>query len=84
MVVNKRVFARIDRLAGIVVFLKSKYTNDFLNDWNYNLRSLLDKIEQTCHLIHRENVIYGKWDYNSFTLIRTIINLFQISIKIED
>lgn len=45
MVVNKRVFAKINRMSGVVVFLKSKFTNDFLNDWNYDLRALLDKIE---------------------------------------
>ena len=45
MVVNKRVNAKINRMSGVVVFSKSKYTNDLLNDWNYDLRSLLDKIE---------------------------------------
>jgi len=45
MVVNKRVTAKINRLVGIVVFSKSKFTNDVLNDWNYDIRGLLDKIE---------------------------------------
>lgn len=45
MVVNKRVTAKINRMANIVVFSKSKFTNDILNDWNYDIRSLLDKIE---------------------------------------
>ncbi len=58
MVVNKRVTAKINRMANIVVFSKSKFTNDLLNDWNYDLRSLLDKIEQTCHLINREKVVH--------------------------
>ena len=59
MVVNKRITAKINRMSGIVVFQKNKNTNDILNDWNYDLRSLLDKIEQTCHLINREKVVYG-------------------------
>ena len=59
MVVNKRLTAKINRMQGIVVFLKSKFTNDILNDWNYDIRSLLDKIEQTCHLINRENVVHN-------------------------
>jgi 26S proteasome regulatory subunit N5 len=59
MVVNKRITAKINRMQGIVVFLKSKFTNDILNEWNYDIRSLLDKIEQTCHLINRENVIHN-------------------------
>jgi len=45
MVVNKRVTAKINRMSGIVVFSKNKFTNDVLNDWNYDLRSVLDKIE---------------------------------------
>ncbi len=59
MVVNKRLTAKINRMQGVVVFSKSKFTNDILNDWNYDIRNLLDKIEQTCHLINRENVIHN-------------------------
>ena len=59
MVVNKKVTAKINRMQGIVVFLKSKFTNDVLNDWNYDIRTLLDKIEQTCHLINREKVVHN-------------------------
>ena len=59
MVVNRRVFAKINRMQGLVVFLKNKTTNDILNEWNYDIRSLLDKIEQTCHLINREKVVHG-------------------------
>jgi 26S proteasome regulatory subunit N5 len=60
MVVNKRLTAKINRMSGIVVFQKTKNVNDVLNDWNYDLRHLLDKIEQTCHLINREKVVYGQ------------------------
>ncbi len=58
MVVNARITAKINRLSGIVVFQKNKFTNDILNDWNYDIRTLLDKIEQTCHLINREKVVH--------------------------
>lgn len=59
MVVNKRIAAKINRLAGIVVFSKRKqFTNEKLNGWNYDLKVTLDKIEQTCHLINREKVIH--------------------------
>jgi len=57
MVVNKRVHAKINRMSGVVVFQKDRFTNDVLNDWNYDIRGLLDKIEQTCHLIDREKII---------------------------
>ena len=46
MVVNKRVHAKINRMKGLVVFSqKSKMTNDTLNEWNYDIRHMLDKIE---------------------------------------
>ena len=59
MVVNGRIGAKINRLAGIVTINKRKlFTNERLNSWNHDLRSTLDKIEQTCHLIDREKVIH--------------------------
>ena len=60
MVVNKRIAAKINRLAGVVVFSKRKqFTNEKLNSWNHDLKTTLDKIEQTCHLINREKVIHA-------------------------
>lgn len=59
MVVNKRVSAKINRMQGIVVFSKSKFTNDILNEWNYDIRTMLSKVEQTCHLINREKVVHN-------------------------
>jgi N6-adenosine-specific RNA methylase IME4 len=51
---------------GIVVFKKGtsgaieKTTNEALNEWNFDVRHMLDKIEQTCHLINREKVVHGE------------------------
>ena len=46
MVVNGRIAAKINRLAGIVVINKRKqFTNEKLNSWNHDLRNTLDKIE---------------------------------------
>lgn len=60
MVVNKRLEAKINRMSGVVVFSqKNKFTNETLNEWNYDIRSMLDKIEQTCHLINREKVVHA-------------------------
>jgi len=66
MVVKKTgVSAKINRMEGIVVFKKGstagateKTTNESLNEWNYDVRHMLDKIEQTCHLINREKVVH--------------------------
>ena len=60
MVVNGRIGAKINRLAGIVTINKRKqFTNEKLNSWNSDLKTTLDKIEQTCHLIDREKVIHN-------------------------
>jgi len=57
MVVNKRIQAKINRLSGIVVFSQRKqFTNEKLDGWNHDTRSILDKVEQTCHLINRDKV----------------------------
>lgn len=60
MVINKRIVAKINRIDGIVKFGKVKFTNDTLNSWNYDIKSLLSKIDTTCHLINREKVVYEK------------------------
>ena len=72
MVVKKTgVAARINRMEGLVVFKKGqtleagvsasteKSANEALNEWNFDVRSMLDKIEQTCHLINREKVVHN-------------------------
>ena len=57
MVVNKGVMAKINRLEGIVVFnYKLQQTNDKLSSWNADVRTTLDKIEATCHLISRDSM----------------------------
>lgn len=49
MVVNKRIQAKINRLAWQVNFQKkNKNTEGVLGDWNRDVTSLLDKVEQTC------------------------------------
>lgn len=60
MVINKRIIAKINRIDGIVKFGKKEFTNDTLNTWNYDIKSLLSKIDTTCHLINRERVVYDK------------------------
>ena len=57
MVVQKRIQAKINRLSGIVVFsARKQFTNEKLNSWNHDIKTILDKVEQTCHLINREKV----------------------------
>lgn len=59
MVVNKRIAAKINRLEWQVTFKKAnKSTEGVLENWNTDIRTLLDKVEQTCHLINREKIIH--------------------------
>lgn len=58
MVVNRRIEAKINRLAWEVTFKKKNSgTNGMLGDWNSDVKTLLDKVEQTCHLINREKIV---------------------------
>ena len=59
MVVHKRVSAKINRMQGVVVFQRARLATELLNDWNYDVRHMLDKIENTCHLINREKVVHN-------------------------
>lgn len=46
MVVNKRIHAKINRLAWQVTFQKKNKTTDgLLSDWNHDIKTLLDKVE---------------------------------------
>lgn len=53
------LFAKIDRPAGVVVFAKRKDANLHLNEVRSDVSSLLDLVENTVHLIHKENMMHG-------------------------
>ena len=49
MVCNKRIEAKINRLEWQVTFHKTnKGTEGTLENWNQDIKTLLDKVEQTC------------------------------------
>jgi len=58
MVVSGSIYAKIDRPHGIVVFRKTQTPSATLNLWTNDLDSLLKIVENTCHLIERENMVY--------------------------
>lgn len=58
LVVNKTVWAKVDRLAGIVSFSQQKDPNDVLNDWSHNLNSLMHLLSKTTHLINKEEMVH--------------------------
>jgi len=59
LVVGKSIFAKIDRPLGVVVFVKAQDPSDVLNDWSDNVGNLLDLLEKTTHLIHREIMVHN-------------------------
>jgi len=58
LVTSATIYARIDRLDGIVRFRKKETPSSILNDWRSNIDKLLDLVDSTCHQIHKEIVIH--------------------------
>ncbi|KAJ3369449.1 26S proteasome non-ATPase regulatory subunit 12 [Kappamyces sp. JEL0680] len=57
LVVKKTIYARLDRLSGIVTFDARKDANAVLNEWSGTVHSLLDLIVKTTHLITKEEMV---------------------------
>jgi len=60
LVVAKSIYAKIDRPKKIITFLRPKDPSERLNDWSQNISNLLDLVEKTTHLIHRETMVHSK------------------------
>jgi len=58
MVVDKTIWAKVDRLEGIVNFSAQKHPNETLNDWSRNLNTLMTLVGKTNHLINKEEMNY--------------------------
>jgi len=54
MITLKLIFAKIDRLGGVVSFKKPKNENGVLNDWRFDLNKILDLVDHTTNLATRE------------------------------
>jgi 26S proteasome regulatory subunit N5 len=59
LVCSKFVFAKIDRPAGEIKFGKKLTHTDRLNDWSGSLSKMLDLVENTCHLIQKEQMVHA-------------------------
>jgi len=58
LVVNKTVWAKIDRLEGLVNFTAHKDPNEVLNDWSNNINKLMQQVCQINHLINKEEMVH--------------------------
>lgn len=58
--VNSAVlYAKINRPAGIVSFIKPKGENELLNEWSFNIDTLLEDIKTIEHLIGKEEMLHS-------------------------
>lgn len=57
LVTSKTVHAKIDRPARVVSFAKPRDADDVLNEWSYNMKSLLGHLERIDHLITKEEMM---------------------------
>ena len=58
LVVSKQTYARIDRPKNLIVFRKPAEPSDELTAWSNDISELLNLLQKTSHLIHRENMVY--------------------------
>jgi len=58
MVVDKSVQAKIDRPSGVVEFSVAKSVNEVLNEWSFGLNDLMKLVNNTTHLINKEQMVH--------------------------
>jgi len=49
---------KIDRPIGIVDFVEKQKPEEVLTEWSNDMAKMMHLMESTCHLIHRENMVY--------------------------
>ncbi|GAA5821937.1 hypothetical protein JCM11251_004787 [Rhodosporidiobolus azoricus] len=59
LVTSQTVYAKIDRPAGIVSFVKPKTGDEVLNDWSSDVGKLMGLVEKSCHLIAKEHAVHA-------------------------
>jgi 26S proteasome regulatory subunit N5 len=59
LVCSKFVYAKIDRPGGTIKFGQKQTYTDRLNNWSDSITKMLDLVENTCHLIQKEQMIHA-------------------------
>ena len=57
MVSENALYCKIDRPMGIVSFVKNQSPEAVLDRWSNDVSKMLTLIDQTCHLIAKENMV---------------------------
>lgn len=58
LVVSKTIYAKIDRLAGVVTFNRPADPEDILNNWAHSIKDLMGAVDTTTHLINKERMVH--------------------------
>jgi 26S proteasome regulatory subunit N5 len=58
-VTSKFLYARIDRPAGILTFGERESAEQKLNGYQADINKLLSLVEDSCHLIQKENMVFA-------------------------
>lgn len=61
LVVNKTIWAKVDRSLAIVNFSAQRDPNQVLNDWSRDINSLMQLVGKTNHLINKEEMIHQNY-----------------------
>eukprot|EP01059_Diplonema_ambulator_P007729 TRINITY_DN17213_c0_g1_i1.p1 TRINITY_DN17213_c0_g1~~TRINITY_DN17213_c0_g1_i1.p1 ORF type:complete len:480 (+),score=108.12 TRINITY_DN17213_c0_g1_i1:629-2068(+) len=59
LVIDKEIWARVDRIDGIVTFKRKKNSTEVMHDMKTGVDHVLSQITSACHLIHKEYMING-------------------------
>lgn len=62
LVVNKTIWAKVDRSLAIVNFAAQRDPNQVLNDWSRDITSLMNLVGKTNHLINKEEMIHQNYN----------------------
>eukprot|EP01060_Flectonema_neradi_P022952 TRINITY_DN3116_c1_g1_i4.p1 TRINITY_DN3116_c1_g1~~TRINITY_DN3116_c1_g1_i4.p1 ORF type:complete len:485 (+),score=87.30 TRINITY_DN3116_c1_g1_i4:70-1524(+) len=59
LVIVKDIWAKVDRIDGIITFQKKKNHTEVMNDMKTGIDHVLSQITSTCHLLHKEKMLHG-------------------------
>lgn len=58
LVVAKQIWAKVDRMEGVINFTPTKHPNEVLNDWSNSINKLMNSVCKVNHLINKEQMIH--------------------------
>ena len=66
LVTDGTLTAKIDRPHGIVAFAPPKPPEETLSDWAADISKLLTLVDETCHLINKDQMVqYAPWAHRT-------------------